>query len=298
MNIPATLVMGSSGRIGQLLRLSWPRSAELVWQARCPPLELAPEAVWDFDWRILDPMADPEGLARAARGAEVILCLAGVVPGSRRNQPLSDNAGLALAAVHAAARAGGGARVILTSSAAVYGSQPGLLDEDSPLQPASGYGRAKAEMEMKAAVLAAELGVQVTALRIGNIAGLDAALGGWRPGFRLDRFPCGRTPRRSYIGAAALARVLAALVAAPALPPVLNVAQPGTVAMGELLQAAGLPYDLQAAPEAAIPDVQLDVSRLMRLLPAEVPLEPGNAGEMASEWTPLAPHLHLPAPLS
>jgi nucleoside-diphosphate-sugar epimerase len=295
MSFPATLVMGSSGRIGQLLRLHWPAEARPVWQARCAPPGMGPVAVWDFDWRIIDPVADPAGLARAAEGAEAILCLAGVVPGSRRSQPLSDNVTLALAAVRAAADAGGGARVLLTSSAAVYGSRTGLLDETAELRPANAYGAAKAEMERQASALAADLGVRLSALRIGNIAGLDAALGGWQPGFRLDRFPCGQTPRRSYIGARALARVLAALVALPELPPVLNVAQPGTVAMGELLQAAGLPFGLQAAPEAAIPDVQLDVARLMALLPPEVPLAPGDAGVMASEWAPVAPHLHLPA---
>ncbi len=175
-----------------------------------------------------------------------------------------------------------GARVLLASSAAVYGSEQGLLREDRALAPLSDYGRAKAEMEAEGARLGQVLGVAVTALRIGNIAGLDAILGGWRPGFVLDWFADGRTPRRSYIGVSTLARVLERLVRTSDLPPVLNVAAPGMVEMGALLDAAGLAWTPRPAEEGAIPEVALDVARLA----AFHPFAPRDSlpAAMVAEW--------------
>ncbi|MBY6069013.1 NAD(P)-dependent oxidoreductase [Leisingera aquaemixtae] len=283
MRIPAVLVLGATGRIGRLLQLAPPGGMALRLQARrAPQLPGLPAG----DWHVFDPLAEPAALARAAAGAEAILCLAGPVPGPGQEEAgMQDHIRLGEAALRAGAAAG--ARVLLASSAAVYGAQGGLLSEEAPLQPANAYGAAKAEMEASAAALAPELGVQACALRIGNIAGFDAALGGWRPGFALDRFADGRSPRRSYIGLRSLARVLAALVQAPDLPAALNVAQPGAVEMAALLQAAGRRFSWQPAPPAAIPEVVLDTARLQALLP--VPLAAADPAQMAAEWAASEP---------
>lgn len=281
MDFPRILVLGATGRLGRLLRRAWPEGQGL-WQAR--PGRLAPGA----DRVLLDPLAAPAALARAAARTQAILCLAGVTPAAaQRGAAMADNTALALAAVEAGAVAG--VPVLLASSAAVYGAQGGLLDEATAPAPVSDYGRAKAEMEARAARAAAELGVAVTALRIGNVAGADAILGGWRAGFRLDRFADGRTPRRSYIGPATLARVLAELAGRAArrgdLPGVLNIAAPGAVEMGALLDAADLAWAPRPAPEGAIPEVALDVAALARL----VALDPaaGRAETLVAEWRAL-----------
>lgn len=256
MHFPRVLVLGATGRVGGILRKAWPESGPdegPLWQSRGP----APGP----GWVSFDPLADPAAAARAARGAAAILCLAGVVPArAAAGADMDDNTALALAAVRAGAETG--AAVLLASSAAVYGDSRDVLTEATPLVPVSDYGRAKADMEARALALGAARGVAVTSLRIGNVAGADAILGGWRPGFALDRFADGRTPRRSYIGPATLARVLGDLVAAAGLPPVLNLAAPGTVEMGALLDAAGLDWTPRAAPAAAIPEVRLDVCAL------------------------------------
>ncbi|MEY8842802.1 NAD-dependent epimerase/dehydratase family protein [Cribrihabitans sp. XS_ASV171] len=242
------LVMGATGRIGGVLRKFWANRHGLqgvAWQAR--------RGVAGAGWTVLDPLAEPAALARAATG-RVILCLAGSVPG-RGAGDLEDNVRLAEAAMRAAEHGGG--RVLLASSAAVYGASAGVLAESASLKPLSDYGRVKARMEERAADLAARSGVQVTSLRIGNVAGCDAILGGWRPGFTLDRFADGRTPRRSYVGPVSLARILGDLVRRSDLPPVLNVAQPGAVEMGALLDAAGLDWAARPAPETAISVVEL-----------------------------------------
>ena len=256
MQFPRVLVLGATGRIGRVLRRCWPRDS-IRWQAR------APQPRGTCDWAILDPLADSRALAAAAAGREIILNLAGVVPG--RDGEMTQNVALAQAAVRAGSAAG--ARVILCSSAAVYGAQHGELAETAAPQPVSGYGRAKAAMEQEGRDLGLSLGVPVTSLRIGNVAGLDAALGGWHPGFILDRFADGRTPARAYIGPQHLARVLADLCAAPDLPGLLNVAAPGAVEMGALLDAAALPWQPRAAPDGAIADVQLSVARLAGFTP-------------------------------
>ena len=274
MRFPGILVIGATGRIGRVLRRSWPGGG-VRWQAR--------RAQPGDGWLQLDPLADPAALARAAQGCPVILNLAGPVPG--RGGDMADHAALAEAAVRAGAASG--ARVLLASSAAVYGRAEGDLTEDAPPRPVSDYGRAKVEMEARAAALGARLGVPVTALRVGNVAGLDAALGGWQPGFSLDRFADGRTPARSYVGPVTLARILGALCTAPELPAALNVAAPGAVEMGALLDAAGLAWTPRPAPPGAIPRVQLSLAALARLCP----LDPADPAAMAAEWRGLEPHM-------
>lgn len=273
MHFPSVLVLGATGRIGTILRRVWPAlwpDADTLWQSRRP--------MPGPGWAQLDPLAAPDALARAARGRDAVLCLAGVVPG--QGGEMGDNTALALAAIRAGAAAG--ARVLLASSAAVYGAQGGALSEDAPLAPVSDYGRAKADMERQAAALADRLGVRATALRIGNVAGADAILGGWRPGFALDRFADGRTPRRSYIGPASLARVLGGLAGQGGLPPVLNLAAPGAVEMGALLDAAGLGWTPRPAPDTAIAEVVLDTGGLQRIVgfdPAE-----SDPATMVAQW--------------
>lgn len=287
MQFPKVLVLGATGRIGTILRKCWPRGPQgPLWQSRTP--RAGP------GWIVLDPLRDPATLAQAASGCGAILCLAGVVPGRGQVADLRDNIALAEAALRAGAAAvqdragqgGAAARVFLASSAAVYGAAPGLLHEDMALAPVSDYGRAKAAMEARAAALGHELGVPVTSLRIGNVAGVDAILGGWAPGFRLDRFADGTTPRRSYIGAITLARVLGELLAVADLPDVLNIAAPGAIRMGALLQAADLDWTPRPAPDTAIPDVQLCTGRLQRFTrfaPAD-----STAAAMVAEWRRLA----------
>ncbi len=278
MNFPDILVLGATGRIGAVLRHFWPlaqKETSVLWQSR------RKIPVQGLNWTIFDPLSDSAALARAARGRSAILCLSGVVPGrGNADAALEHNITLAEAALTAGARSG--ARVILASSAAVYGNQAGLLAENTPLRPISDYGRAKARMEQSAARAQARTGVTACCLRIGNIAGLDSVLGGWRPGFQLDQFADGRCPARSYIGVATLARVLGDLLRAPRLPPVLNVAAPGLTDMGALLTAAGLPWTPRTPGPDVIPQVQLDTSALEQLSPSDA--NGSDPNELVAQW--------------
>jgi len=269
-----TLVLGANGRIGQALQVFAPQG--MCWQARglCTQAQQAPE-----DWHICAPLKERGALKRAAFGCDQILCLAGVVPG--RGKDVQDNKALALAAVEAAAEAGC-RRVLLTSSAAVYGAASGLLCEDQALTPLHPYGQAKAEMEQAAQARGQDLGVEVCSLRIGNVAGFDAILGGWKPGFSLDHFADGQSPQRSYIGVKTLAETLQQILACSDLPTALNLAQPGAMAMADLLRAADLPFESKPAPKSAIFDVAFDLSTLERCLGRAVPM--ADAKTLVAEW--------------
>lgn len=229
---------------------------------------------------IFDPMDDPAALAQICGPVEVVLGLAGVVPGRGE---LSLNAPLGRAAV-AIGAATGAKRVFIASSAAVYGPSDQPLREEAPLRPANAYGTAKHQMENDVRALAADLRTGLTILRIGNVAGADALLS--QPGTtrRLDRFADGQGPRRSYIGPKALADVLSQLVLGAAngqdLPEILNLALPGAVGMDALCRAAGMQITWTPAPDTALPLVALDTSKLEAL----VPLPRADAHEIIADW--------------
>lgn len=256
------LILGAGGRIGQAFRAlhaagRWPSGAAPIWHAR------QPLAVDDYSW---DMLAGPAPHDPRLPDAAGMIVLAG---GRGRGDIAPDEAGaLTRAALSLAARHDIGP-VILCSSQAVYGPVQGPHDEGAPLRPHTDYGRAKHAMEIAA-------GDAACALRIGNVAGCDMLLRNAARGpVTLDRFADGRGPRRCYVGPRTLARIMLALIAQGRdLPRAVNVAAaPGTVAMETLLTEAGLAFDWRPAPATALPDLQLDLTRLTGL----VPLDPASA---------------------
>ncbi len=71
-----------------------------------------------------------------------------------------------------AARAAGVKRVVLASSAAIYGENPSIpLTEDIPAEPLSPYAASKRITEIYARLFSGQLGLEVTALRYFNVYG-------------------------------------------------------------------------------------------------------------------------------
>lgn len=252
-----------------MLRRHWAGAVVPVWQARTPIAE-----------GLQAGLDDAGALAAKCGPVDLVLSLAGTTPG---RGDLSLNAALGLAAVRVA-HACGARHVFLPSSAAVYGRCDTPFQESDPPAPRSAYGREKLAMETSARRAASAEGLRVTVLRIGNVAGADALLG--QDGFarKLDRFADGQGPRRSYIGPRSLTQTLAALCDLAAqdmpLPEVLNIAQPGPVAMADLCQAAGLAVTWRPAPPDALPHVALDTNALTAL----VPVSPASAAGLIREW--------------
>jgi len=294
------LVLGASGRLGAMLRQYWPDELRTMWQFRCPVDRrgvghhaMDHHAVDHRDTVIFDPLGKGVELPRC----DVVVGLAGIVSGP--DAALRGNTDLALAAVDLGAKLGA-RRVFLSSSAAVYGYQPSPLAEDGPTRPQSPYGTEKLRMEAAALAQSKALGVPVTVLRIGNVAGADALLGqaglgqdglgqakteqaGTGP-IMLDQFADGQGPRRSYIGPKAFADVMAKLAGLAAtgrdLPNHINLALPGSVAMADMLRAAAIPFEWRTAPAQALPEVALDVGRLAALMP--VPL--ASPAGIVQDW--------------
>lgn len=276
---PRIAVLGGGGRVGALLRGSGALPGALWFSRRGGSAAGQGLRAWDL-------LAEA-GPPAALHGAEVMICLAGAVPGAVPGTDLAANTSLALAAV-AAARAAGIAHLLIASSAAVYGREGAPWREGAPLSPANPYGRAKAGMEAALPACARAGGPQICRLRIGNVVGADAlstAIAGGRV-LMLDRCPGGGSPRRSVIGPVTLARVLLALAAraqsGAGLPPVLNVAQPEPVAMSALCLAAGRGFAWRAPGPATLPLAALDLSLLQALLP--VPLPSADAATLIGEW--------------
>lgn len=261
------LITGGTGRIGTVLHDFWPWAMKgglrPIWQAR----RAAPGFL---GWDILNAPAPPWA-------GGIVLHLAGGRADPHAEVPL------ALASLAAAHRQG--ARyVFLASSAAVYPAGSDLTEDTGPA-PEGPYGQAKRAMEEAALDWQARHGTGLTILRIGNVAGADALLGAGGAGpVTLDA--CGPLgPVRSYIGPVTLAAVLARLAALAAartpLPQVLNIAAPRPVAMGALLDAAGLPWSFGPTP-APRPEVILNTTRLQSLI--RLPPNASQPRAIVAEW--------------
>lgn len=247
------VLLGASGQLGHMCRLMWPVADDLICHSRRERAGFV-----SFDQRFESAKA-----REVLRGARAVICLSGVTPrhAKQSGDAFSLNSDLALAAVRASHDAGAG-RIFLVSSAAVYGRASGVLVENGDYEPVSDYGRAKLEMEHAALQVAADLGQKATVLRIGNVAGADAILGGWREGMTIDELPKGQTPSRSYIGPETLARVIHRLTLEIDLPDILNITAPGAVEMGALLDAAALPWIPRTPSDDVIEKVELSTKRL------------------------------------
>jgi UDP-glucose 4-epimerase len=77
--------------------------------------------------------------------------------------------------LEAARLAGLRGRIIVLSSKAVYGDAEGVIAESAPLRPSTPYGVAKVAAEHLGAVYATQYGLDVVALRLGDVYGPELA---------------------------------------------------------------------------------------------------------------------------
>lgn len=267
-SIRPPLILGGTGCVGRALAALWPAQTPAVWQSRN-------RQAGTWEWDILHSPAP--ALPQTPSG---IIALAGVTRGDAAD--LAANTALALAACDLA-DALGGLPVLLASSQAVYGAPAQTVTENSPCAPTTPYGHAKRAMEQAVAGRK-----NVTCLRIGNVAGCDGLLmHAARVGHvRLDQFPNGQGPTRAYIGPRVLGDVLRGLLAIGAdLPPVLNIAQRGQIAMADLLRAADVPWKWAPAGAGALPVLAMNCDALAQLV-SNPPATPADliAQARAAGW--------------
>lgn len=258
------LLVGSSGRVGRMLSCYWDKSPPIgatitrQYRGQKPPGAL--------DW---NPLDGPQALLDYVKengSFGAMFMLAGITPAPGAD--LDGNVAIARACLDAA-HAAGIPNVLLASSSAVYG--PGAaLDEAAPTSPINPYGVAKLEME-EICQKSRKLGLNITNLRIGNVAGADVLLLNALKAtkdtpLRLDRFSDGQGPIRTYIGPVTLAKVLETLARSPEnRPDVLNVGVPVPITMESLVEAAGMPWTFTPAPETAVQTMTLGCARLAQL---------------------------------
>ncbi|MGL5009413.1 MAG: NAD-dependent epimerase/dehydratase family protein [Paracoccaceae bacterium] len=271
------LIVGASGRLGRMIQMGLDR--------------IAPQ---DLDVRLLSRKAGKpwstgafcqwqtwSGNVRDTaefRWADTVVNLAGLTPTVGANAPTPSalyaaNVSLALDIV---ANSDAASRIMLASSASVYGPPKGggavVFSETDELFPVTDYARSKVKMELAVERLQDP---RITSLRIGTVAGADQLLQNALKStaeapLKLDRFASGLGPLRSYIGPEGLTRAVLSLIRTPKqLPQLLNIAHPEPIRMELLLMAlsaAGIPvsWEFREAAAGAIESVHLNTQQLAR----------------------------------
>ena len=158
------LLTGASGRIGRCLRSALRDGYRLVLFNRSIIDDLGPnEALVRGD------TADAAAVEAAARGADVIVDMAGVSDVAPFRDKLLPTNILGTYNVFEAARVAGVPRVVYASTHHVVGYYPAgeRLDETAPYRPSSMYGVTKCFAEATGRLYADKAGLQVICLRIG-----------------------------------------------------------------------------------------------------------------------------------
>jgi UDP-glucose 4-epimerase len=250
------LVTGGAGFIGSNLVLALARTGE-----RVRVVDDLSFGSWDnLDGvdveRITGDVRDPELMARASAGVEVVFHEAaiGSVPISIDDPVRADSVNVGgTVTVLDAARHAGVRRVILAASAAAYGDLPGLPKQESmPTSPLSPYAVSKIAAEQYMAVFASLYGIETLSLRYFNVFGPhqrpDGAYAAAIPRFAwaalrgdsLTVFGDGETTRDfCFIDNVVSANLQAAASARPLRGEVVNIATGMQVSLNQVIAELG-----------------------------------------------------------
>lgn len=177
-------------------------------------------------------LGDEHALSRLVDGAEVVVHVAALVRSSDRHALAEVNIA-GTAAIAKAATSAGARRLVLVSTAGVYGRPGGIVDESSPVAPPNEYERSKLLSEFEARRW---FEGELVILRPTNVIGVGHPL---RPLLRLARrarrgsVVIGPGARTNYLSVRALADVAAKTVFGADSPTLLIVNQ--GVSLEELL---------------------------------------------------------------
>ena len=158
------LLTGGSGRIGRCLRQALRDEYRMVLFNRSAIDDLGPT-----ETLVRGDITDAAAVEAAARGADVIVDMAGVSDMAPFRETLLQTNILGTYNVFEAARVAGVPRVIYASTHHVVGYYPASqrLDETVPYRPSSMYGVTKCFAEATGRLYADKAGLQVICLRIG-----------------------------------------------------------------------------------------------------------------------------------
>ena len=162
--VKTILLTGASGRIGRCLRQALRDDYCLILFNRSAISDLGPT-----ETLIRGDTTDGVAMERAARGADVIVDMAGVSDVQSFREKLLPTNILGTYNVFEAARVAGVPRVVYASTHHVVGYYPAgmQIDETVPIRPDSMYGVTKCFAEATGRLYAEKAGLQVVCLRIG-----------------------------------------------------------------------------------------------------------------------------------
>lgn len=191
MSRPVVVVTGAAGGVGQALVPRLPPDVELRLLDRVPVPDPAGAVC------ITGDVTDPEVLAEALPGADVIIHLAGERRTIASWQELTTPNLVGQHTLLAEAAAHGVAKVVLASSCHAAGQydieRTPRVDPSWPARPCCRYGVSKAYGETAGRYAADRLGLQVIALRLGAVA--PVPLGSVGAAFWLSLDDLGRVVR-------------------------------------------------------------------------------------------------------
>jgi UDP-glucose 4-epimerase len=283
-NRPRVLLVGSTGKVGQLLYRGWLNGSssgiELICQTR---RKIHDQNESFVEWDPLQPNSSITEWIVKNGALDAMIVLAGVVSGS--DEELHLNSTIAVNCINAA-KAALVPRVLVASSSAVYGVwKNGPYTETDETRPVSQYGQAKLEMEQVCANLI-DASSNICMMRIGNVVGADALLTAKSSTLCIDQFDDGHGPRRSYIGPLSLLSVLESLICnESSLPYSINIGQPNPLGMEELAQSADRVWTYKRVIGRDNQNITLDVN-LLKGFHSFPPLS-SSPRSMVNEWVSL-----------
>lgn len=250
-------------------------------------------------------VADPDTVARAMEGIEVVFHLAALASVQRSVEaPADSHRVCATGTLHVldAARRAGARRVVYAGSASAYGLPTGeVQSEDTPVQPLSPYAAAKLSGEVYCQAFTSTYGLETVRLRFFNVFGprqrADSPYSGVIAIFA-DLLGQGRTPTifgdgqqtRDFVYVSDVVKVCQLAAEKPGVSgEVFNVGTGRGTRLLELVEALNRQLGTRITPrhgEARVGDIRhsrADVTRARRLLGYEptVGLEEGLARTLA-----------------
>ena len=294
------LVTGAAGFAGNHL-LALLRREGVVdgwYRPGAPPPATAPTPAQGVRWRAIDlrdMVAVHDALAQLK--PQAVYHLAGAAnqgaAWANSDAALELNALVTHVLLRAVARHTPEARVLVTTSAAVYGRSDSPHREDSPVAPATPYGVSKLAQEMVALQAARHERLDVVVVRPFNHIGPGQDPGFFAPGFarQLARIEAGidaapmrvgnLTPRRDLCDVRDTVRAYRLLMQHGASGEVYNVCRGEAVEIGAVL-------DLLRSDVTTSVDVLVDPEKLR---PVDVPVVVGDRTRVTNTtgWTPEIP---------